>query len=228
VTLRIVSFCFDDGFRDSSVRTAALFEARRVRAEFCVLAAPEEAADPYISTTPIGDWDLWRDLAAAGHVIAPHGWAHERLADQAPQVAIDQCLRTFDAFRRALPDFDPAGRLFHPAYLTAPAELVAWLGAATAGVRLASGLRGLNDPRSFRRGGRVEAITFGPDGVDHALAQRTARFLAAESGWLVLVLHGLDGEGWGPTGHDALAGVLDALLAAGAEIRPASEVALAA
>lgn len=38
----------------------------------------------------------------------------------------------------------------------------------------------------------------GPDFCDDYVEQEINKFLATEGGWLILNLHGLDEEGWGP------------------------------
>jgi peptidoglycan/xylan/chitin deacetylase (PgdA/CDA1 family) len=216
---RTVSFCFDDGFAATAGKVRALFEARDLAATFCVLAAPEETADPFIRAAPIADWSFWREAAAAGHEVEPHGWAHERLVDLSPDEAMAGFERTFEVFGRELPGFDPPDHVFHFAYLTAPAAIVAELAPRVLGVRRALGGDGLNTEVTPA----VDCTTFG-DGADERLTARLDRFLAAEDGWLVLVLHGLDGEGWGPVRSATLAGELDRLLAAGVEISTASQM----
>ncbi|MBX3484335.1 polysaccharide deacetylase family protein [Phenylobacterium sp.] len=220
---RTVSFCFDDGFAATAGKVRALFEARGLAATFCVLAAPGETADPFIRAAPVADWGFWREAVAAGHEVEPHGWAHERLADLAPEAALAGFARTFDVFRRELPGFDPAAHACHLAYLTAPPGLVAGLAPQVLGVRQALGGAGLN--AAVRP--RVDCITFG-DPADERLKARLDDFLEDEDGWLVLVLHGLDGEGWGPVRADTLARELDLLLAAGARIETVSRTLRAA
>ena len=220
---RVVSFCFDDGFRASAEKIRAIFEARRVGATFCALAAPELAQDPFICGAAIADWGYWRDAVSAGHEVAPHGWAHERLSELPPAEARHSIERTLDAFRQEMPGFEARDQIFHLAYLTAPDLVVGHLAAQVLGVRRRVGRDGLNSRDGQVRGGDVDCITFG-DGADDLVTQRLARFVANELGWLVLVLHGLDGEGWGPVRAATLERALDDLLAASVEVRPAGEV----
>lgn len=221
---RTLSVCFDDGFRATADQARALFEARGLRATFCVLARPDLTADPFIRAAPIADWAYWREAASAGHEVAPHGWAHERLGDLDTQEACAGLDRTLDAFAAELPGFDPRDQLFHLAYLAAPAPVTQHLAACTLGVRRALGRAGLNPPGRHELGGDVDCITFG-DPAGELMTARLDRFLAAEEGWLVLVLHGLDSEGWGPVPREVLERQLDRLLDAGVLIAPAGQVA---
>lgn len=220
---RTVSFCFDDGFRETAGKVWSLFAARRLSATFCLLAAPELTADPFIRGRPIADWGFWREARAAGHDIAPHGWAHERLADLPTEVACAGLDRTLDAFQLELPGFDPLTQIFHLAHLAAPAPVVEHLSSRVLGVRRALGRAGLNPLAGHAAGAQVDCVTFG-DPADERLEARLAQFLDVETDWLVLVLHGLDGEGWGPVRAATLERQVDALLAAGVRIAPAGQV----
>jgi peptidoglycan/xylan/chitin deacetylase (PgdA/CDA1 family) len=221
---RTVSFCFDDGFRATADKVRAVFEARDLRTTFCVLARPDLTEDPFIRAAPIADWAYWREAVATGHEVAPHGWAHERLGDLDTEAACAGLDRTLDAFAAELPGFDPRDQLFHLAYLAAPAPVVQHLAARTLGVRRALGRAGLNPTGRHELGGDVDCITFG-DPAGELMRMRLDRFLAAEDGWLVLVLHGLDGEGWGPVAGEVLERQLDRLLDAGVRIASAGQVA---
>lgn len=220
--IRVVSFCFDDGFRASAEKIRAIFEARGLAATFCALAAPEQAQDPFIRGAEIADWGYWREAVSAGHEVAPHGWAHERLSELPPAEASASLERTLEAFARELPGFEAREQIFHLAYLAAPDPVVAHLSSRVLGVRRRMGREGLNPGRGHVRGGDVDCVSFG-DGADELVTRRLSRF-AGEAGWLVLVLHGLDGEGWGPVRAATLERALDHLLAACVEVRPAGAV----
>jgi peptidoglycan/xylan/chitin deacetylase (PgdA/CDA1 family) len=221
--MRVVSFCFDDGFRATADKVRAIFEARGLHASFCVLAAPGQAQDPFIRGAGIADWGYWRDAAAGGHEVAPHGWAHERLGEMPLPAACESLDRTLQTFAREMPGFEARDQLFHLAYLAAPEPVVDHIAGLALGVRRRIGRDGLNPLQGHRRGGSVDCITFG-DGADGLLEARLTRFVADEAGWLVVVLHGLDGEGWGPVCVATLSAALDRLLEAGAQVRPAGQV----
>lgn len=216
--MKHVSFCFDDGFRASADSVTRIFSARNVPACFCVLAAPELAADPFIRGASIADWSYWRETLAAGHEVAPHGYAHEHLGKIDPAEAQLSVRRTLDAFARELPQFDARRSLYHLAYLAAPAPIVEWIGARTLGARMALGNRGRNDPGAWLPGKPVDCMTFGPPDALSLARERIARFVRDEDGWLVLVLHGLDGEGWGTVASIGLEQMLDDVLDAGVAV----------
>lgn len=222
--MRQVSFCFDDGFRASADKIREIFGRRNLAASFCVLAAPELAEDPFIRPAPIADWSYWREAMAAGHEVAPHGYAHEHFGQLTFAAARERVQRTLDAFHTELPGFDAQESLFHLAYLAAPDEIVRWIGERTLGARRALGGGGLNDLSRWTRGASVDCITFRPPDADALLRERVTRFLDTEDGWLVLVLHGLDGEGWGTVSSETIGRLLDELLAAGVHIAPPNAV----
>ncbi len=216
--MKSVSFCFDDGFRASADSIARIFSNRGVAACFCVLAAPELAEDPFIRGARIADWAYWRETVAAGHEVAPHGYAHEHLGKISVEDAQASVQRTLDAFTRELPGFDPRQTLYHLAYLAAPAPIVQWIGEHTLGARMALGNAGRNDGAAWSRGKPVDCMTFGPPNAELRAHERLARFMGEEDGWLVLVLHGLDGEGWGTVASAALEQMLDEVLSAGVAV----------
>lgn len=225
--MRIVSFCFDDGFLASAKKIVRAFEDRACRACFCVLAAPELVCDPYISPSALGDWPYWREVRAGGHEIAPHGYAHERLEHLEFETACASISRTWDVFARELPSFEPTESLFHLAYLRAPEPIVDWIGARSLGVRGAFGANGRNDLLAPNDRRRVDCVTFGGDDVERRVESRLERFIQSEAGWLVVVLHGLDGEGWGSISSASLGRLLDRALEARLQLLPPNEVLLA-
>ncbi|WP_375392895.1 polysaccharide deacetylase family protein [uncultured Sphingomonas sp.] len=221
---KYLSFCFDDGFRRTADKVRRIFEARGLSACFCVLSAPELAEDPGIKGATIADWEYWRDAAAAGHEIGPHGHAHEVYGQIEPYLArrsIEECWRTLE---RELPGFDRRSSLFHVPYLSAPAELVEWIGMQSLGARVMLGHHGLN-PLPGRMPSLVDCACFGPDLVGAAAMKRLNEF-EHQQGWLVFVFHGLDDEGWGPVNSDEMEILVDRALAARMIIAPPSRLLL--
>lgn len=215
-----ISFCFDDGFRRSAQVIAEQFSRRGLSACFAVLAQPEEALDPYLRGADLGGWAFWRDLAAAGHEVAPHGLRHERYDDMSlpdTQVSVLHALQIMEA---ELPGFERSRSVFHVPYASAPPTTVDWLATQSLGVRLTRKGHGLNRWADLHPGGLVNSICFGPDEVDAAALARLRDFKADGDGWLVLALHGVDGEGWGPVSRHALERLIDEALAMGAEVVP--------
>jgi peptidoglycan/xylan/chitin deacetylase (PgdA/CDA1 family) len=217
--MHIVTLSFDDGFERSSIRTAEIFERYGLAAELHVLAAGHlgEPKESWHSRWRKGDFGLWSELRARGHSVMPHGYRHANKAelplDEAKR-SIEACL---DVFRAELDGFKASKASFAFPYNRSTPEIEAWLGTRV---------------RAFRTGGdpvmplprpgqqRVTCASFGPGRADDHLSRTVEAFLAGPSGWLCYNLHGLDGEGWGPTGSDTLARVLERLAAADALVLP--------
>ncbi len=217
---RAVSFCFDDGLRRSADKVARIFAARDLATTFCVLAAPERSNDPFIRPGDVADWGFWRQIRDAGHEVAPHGFAHEHLGRMPFADACDSIDRALDVLVRELPGFDPRANVFHLAYMSAPPAIARWIGQRALAVRMVTGGLGLNAWGNLVRGGPVDCMAWGPGPSDDPARDRIERFLESEEGWLVLVFHGLDGEGWGTMGAQSLERMLDRLLGAGVAVEP--------
>ncbi|MGV7123390.1 polysaccharide deacetylase family protein [Sphingopyxis sp. 550A] len=224
MTRKTVSFCFDDGFLESSRKTADLFEARGLRATFCAMASPANSNDSAHRGGVFVDWPLWRRWLASGHDVAPHGWAHERLSDMPFEQACRSLERMFEMFEAELPGFDPATSIFHTPYLSLPPALLDWVGARVAGVRLATGGGGINRRAGVAAKRPIDCIAFGPDGVAASAQRQIEAFARSDGDWLCLVLHGLDGEGWGALALGELAVLVDSCLHLEMDILPLIDI----
>jgi hypothetical protein len=72
---------------------------------------------------------------------------------------------------------------------------------------------------------RLGCWSEGPDNADKWVEQQTSEFLASSGGWLILNLHGLNEEGWGPVSSDYLNVLLKRLVKVDSlEILPAGVV----
>lgn len=217
----VVSFCFDDGFAASTRTTRRIFEDLGAKATFAALAAPGASVDPAHRGAAFVDWGWWREAVAAGHEVAPHGYAHERLADLRPDVARDSVRRCLDVFERELPGFTRRDAVFHVPYLVAPPGLLAWLEGQVLGIRLRTAGTGRNHGRAFRRGDPVDCAACVPPDVEASLERHLAGLRTDVAGeWRVVVLHGVDGEGWGPVGSRVLRQTVAELLGRGVRIEP--------
>lgn len=223
-----VSFCFDDGFARSAQTIRKVFEDRGAAACFAVLTEPEHSVDPNMAGVPIADWSFWQDTAAAGHEIGLHGRAHEHLGklrfDEA-RASIDAAVDAFDRYAPSQPASEP---VFHLPYLSAPDDVIEYVRQRYGTVRMGSAA-GQNTAAAVVATSRLNCLTFGPVNVDQRLRDCLETHVAAGSEWLVVVLHGLDDEGWGPISLDGLTNCLDYLLTAGVEIiPPGQQLAIAA
>jgi peptidoglycan/xylan/chitin deacetylase (PgdA/CDA1 family) len=214
----VVTLSFDDGFARSSVRTAEIFERYGLVAELHVLAAGHLAADDdWHGRWEKGDFSLWRELAARGHAVMPHGYRHadkSRLPLDEAKELIELCL---DVFRTELPGFDASRATFAFPYNNSTDELEAWLGTRVRAFRTRA------DPvmpLPYEGRKRVGCVSFGPGRADDDLVQTVESFLEGPPAWLCYNLHGLDDEGWGPVGSDTLCRVLERLLEREARVLP--------
>jgi hypothetical protein len=221
---KVVSFCFDDGLRESTFRTARLFEDRGVLATFCVLAQPSASEDPAHTHARFADWDDLRALRLSGHDIAPHGWAHERLGDMSFEAAQAGLARMFGKLEAELPGFDVAAAVFHAAYLQMPPDLSEWVLSRVRAIRVACGRGGRNGMPADAHNRLIDCVTFGPSGVLEGCERSLDDFMRGDDPWQVLVLHGLDGEGWGAISESDLARLVDRVAHDGLAIRSVAQV----
>ena len=215
-TTRFLTLSFDDGFRASSEKTAALFERFNLRAEFQIVATFGER-DPVTH----GDWALWNDLAARGHSIQPHGFNHTNKAEVGLTTARDLILRCLDAFDANLNDFDPARAIFAFPYNASTPEIEAWLATVVRAFRTGNG----SPINPLPRPDTVRLLSDASEDAESMLDRYVDDLLAHDEGWLIYCAHGLDGEGWGPMRSDYLERLLDRLTQVpNLEILPARDV----
>ena len=212
---RFLTFSFDDGFRASTEKTAALFEEFELRAEFHVVTAFGER-DP----ARFGDWALWNALSARGHSIQPHGYDHTNKAEVPLAVAQDSIRRCLDSFAENLHGFDAEKSIFGFPYLASTPELEAWLPGVVRAFRTSG--ETLN-PLPTRATTKLTTGAW-PD-AELRLDRCVDELLARDSGWLIYCAHGLDGEGWGPLRSEYLKALLERLTQApNRELLPARDV----
>jgi len=108
----IVTLSFDDGFKKSFLRTAAICEKHKLSACLNVVAAglPQDA---YIKKSPLGDFQLWNELKKRGHEIMPHGYRHENLQKVSFEEGKDLIRRCLDVFADKLEGFDAKQSVFN-------------------------------------------------------------------------------------------------------------------
>jgi len=208
----LVSLTFDDGFTLSARTLAGIFEEFGLRTSLNVIA---RGADPDFPppdewhNAPRGSWELWNEIAARGHEINPHGFDHTDPKKYPP----DENSRRVDAcigiFRERLRGFDPMKSVYACPYNSTTPEME---------VKLASSFR------AYRAGGnpvnpwpspkmkRINCWSDGPGNADASTGLQVNNFLGSSGGWLVLAMHGLDHEGWGPLSSDFLRRLLEKLV----------------
>jgi peptidoglycan/xylan/chitin deacetylase (PgdA/CDA1 family) len=210
----VVTLSFDDGFRESSLKTAEIHERHGLSACINVVATAHlptfEMPNEY-HRSPVGDFALWNELQARGHEIMPHGFKHANEAEMPLAQAQDLILRCLEVFDRELEGFERAKAVFNFPFNASTPELEGWLSTQVMAFRTGGPpFNFLPHPGQIR----LTCTSHGPDPIDEDLDRRVDELLARPSGWLVYNTHGLDGEGWGPLSSDGL----DRLLARLVEI----------
>lgn len=225
--MRYLTLSWDDGFSQSMQKVAQIFERYGLRAEINVLATAHEKDARYGENmapdgawgAPYGDFGLWNELQARGHVIQPHGLDHTNKALLPLPEAQARILRCLEIFSRELNGFDARQAIFNFPYNASTPALEAWLPGVVRAFRTAGkALNPLPGPAT------VKICTGGWEEAEPWLESTLDELLAVEDGWLVYNSHGLDGEGWGPLRSDFLVKMLEKALAEGVRILPARDV----
>jgi peptidoglycan/xylan/chitin deacetylase (PgdA/CDA1 family) len=206
-----VALVFDDGFTASCNRVARIFEQRGLSAVFAVLVRHEDFMPAFAK----GGFALWNELQSRGHVIHPHGLDHSDLSAIPHEQAVakvDACLR---AFGEKLDRFDPAQAIYHFAYNRSTPALDAHLLGKVRAIRstgpAGSPGSGFNTEANLAR--RVLSCAWhGPESCDDHLLAALRRAQDERPPLFLYMLHGLDGEGWGPLRAATLERVLDGLI----------------
>lgn len=210
----ILTLSFDDGFRKSSIRTAKIYEKYGLKACFNIIASAHlpsfKPADEYQAASPIGDFELWNRLKARGHEIMPHGHRHANLRALPHEEATDLILQSLDIFDKELKGFDRKKAVFNFPFNASTPELDAWLPKHVRAFRAGGGAV---NPWPHR--GQVKLTTGGAGGkgtTEENLDRTIDDFLTGPTGWCLITLHGLDGEGWKPIRSNYLDRLLDRLI----------------
>lgn len=202
----ILTFSFDDGFKKSFYRAAEIHEEYGLSACFNVIASghfPEfEAIDEWIRPELLGDFNDWNKLKGRGHEVMPHTWEHLNLTKIPLNKAkenIDKCLTYFED---NLDGYDNKTAVFNYAFLASTPEIEAYtlqkvLATRTGGWLFLEDTRA-NDIPTSKEPVRLGAWGNGPGYCDDYLEEEVNNFLKGDGGWLIINLHGFDGEGWGP------------------------------
>ena len=207
----IITLSFDDGFRNSSIRTAEIYEKYGLSSCINVIATAHlrqfELPNEY-HNWPVGDFTLWNELKRRGHEIMPHSYKHTNLTEIPLAEAKELVGRCIDVFNRELEGFRAGESVFNLPYNASTPELEEWLGTKFRAIRThGDAVNPLPHVGLFRLG----CTSHGPESIDDHLVETINHFLAGPSGWLVYNTHGLDDEGWGPLSSGLLDELLDRL-----------------
>ena len=221
-----LTLSFDDGFKKSFYRIADIHEKSGLHACLNVLASGHFGE---FSDDTLGNFDDWNKLKARGHEIMPHGWEHAHLTGIPPEQAKELITKCLDSFEKNLDGFVTSKAVFNFPYNASNPELEDFVLQRVRAVRT-GGWTYNNDtalnPMPSPGPVRIFCQSHGPDNSDAWTEQIINDFLASEKGgWLVLNLHGVDGEGWGPVSSDYLSGLLGRLVKVDKlAVMPAGEV----
>lgn len=226
--MHFLTLSWDDGFRESSLKTAEIYEKFGLRAEFNIVATanlPDNALPANMQPdacwgAPYGDFGLWNELQARGHFIQPHGYRHANKSQLPFEEGRALILKCVDIFSSKLAGFEPAETIFAFPYNDSTPELEAWLPEVVRAFRTRDpAINPLPAPQT------VKLATDGSEEAEPRLDQYLKELMAGPSGWLIYNTHGLDGEGWGPLRSEYLIRTLDRLVTLpDLKILPAREI----
>jgi len=211
----ILTLSFDDGFKDSFYRIADIHEEFGLKACLNVIASAHLEGwvppDEY-QTKPVGNFDDWNALKARGHEIMPHSWAHANLTEMPFEEATQRIDRCLAYFTEHLDGFGSSKAVYNFAFNASTPELESYALSRVRAIRTGGGDELANPFPTAEGPFRLACWSYGPENADHWVEEQVNQFLESEGGWLVLNLHGLDEEGWGPVSADYLRRLLGRLV----------------
>ena len=209
----IISFSFDDGFKKSFIKLAEIHEQYGLKACLNVIASGHmetfQAVDDWILPELMGDFDTWNNLVVRGHEVMPHSWQHLNLARQEPIEAKKLISKCVDYFNEHLMKFDPSKAVFNFPFNASNDELDQYTLSLVRAVRTRG--NAIN-PFPSKNSKILGCTSNGPSNNDDWVEDKVNSFLAMEGGWLILNLHGLDNEGWGPISDNYFVTLLERLV----------------
>lgn len=214
----ILTFSWDDGFKKSFHKTADIFERFGLKACLNVIASAHlkqfEEPNEYHSVE-VGDFNDWNALKKRGHEIMPHSWEHHNLTEipfDKAKIQINKCLKYFE---ENLEGYNNEDAIYNFAYNASNQQLDNYVLAKVRAVRTGGwnilGNKAENPFPAESSSGRLGCWSFGPGNADKWTENEINKFLKTPGGWLILNLHGLDDEGWGPVSSSFLKNLLNRL-----------------
>ncbi|MGD1893316.1 MAG: polysaccharide deacetylase family protein [Cyclobacteriaceae bacterium] len=215
----VLTLSFDDGFKKSFYRITEIHQEYGLLACLNVIATGHlkeyPIQDDWIKKDMLGDFDDWNTLKSQGHEVMPHTWQHLNLTkiplEQAKQ-NIDKCL---SFFAENLEGYQANETVYNFAYNASTPELDNYVLERVPALRTGGWLvlkDSMANPLPIASPISLGCWGHGPDYCDQYIDQEVNKFLTSEGDWLILNLHGLDGEGWGPLSTNYLDSLLKRLV----------------
>jgi peptidoglycan/xylan/chitin deacetylase (PgdA/CDA1 family) len=209
----ILTLSFDDGFKKSFYKIAEIHEKYGLKACLNVIASGHLPTfvppDEYHRNLIRGDFEDWNLLKERDHEIMPHSWDHSNLTKIPLEKAKEDILKCLDYFEKNLKGFKSYDAVYNFAFNASTPELEDF--ALTHALAIRSGgwdiIKDHRLENSFPKSGkpvRLGCWSYGPDNADKWVEDEITKFLFGSGGWLILNLHGLDEEGWGPVSSSYL------------------------
>ena len=201
-----LTLTFDDGFKKSSYRTADIFENYGLKASINIIASGHLKSfkrDPkWMPNHLLGNFNDWNKIKSKGHEIMPHSWEHLNLTKISFKQAFENIDKCLESFKNNLDGFSESDSVFHYPYNSSNYTLDEYLLNKVKAVRAGGWLylknKLSNEIPSKKNKLRIGTWSHGPGLCDDYIEKYINDFLNSSGGWLVLNLHGLDSEGWGP------------------------------
>ena len=225
----ILTLSFDDGFKRSFYTIADIHEDVGLKACLNVIASGHlpgfKQVDDWILPELMGDFDDWNRLKERGHEVMPHSWKHLNLGKKSfgrSKRLIDKCLAYFEA---NLEGYKNSEAVFNFPFNSSTPALEEYLLTKVKAIRSRANTT-YNMIPDNDQSVRLGCYSNGPNNIDGWVEKTTRDFLHdPQGGWLILNLHGLENEGWGPISTDFLKRFLKEMVKVDyLEIMPAGEV----
>ncbi len=215
-----LTLSFDDGFKKSFYKIAEIHEYYGLKACLNVIATGHlksfNTEPQWIPQNLLGDFNDWNKLKERGHEIMPHTWEHLNLTEIPIEKAKDNIEKCLVYFEENLSGYKAKGAVYNFAYNASTPELEKFVLSKVSAIRTGGWLvlkdSMVNDFPAGEFPLRLGCWGHGPDFCDDYVEKEINNFLAGEGGWLILNLHGLDEEGWGPVSTTYLDNLLRRLI----------------
>ena len=212
----ILTLSFDDGFKKSFYKVAEIYKEHGLRACLNVVALGHvhgAVKDEWIEKSPLGDFNDWNKLKSAGHEVMLHTYDHKNLTQLPLSEAKENIDKCFEYFEKNLQGFKTSEAVYNFAYNESTLELDQYVLKRARAIRtdaglVLSGLNKINPLPKNEKAFRLGCLAYGPGLGDEHVDSFVNDFLAKPNGWLIINLHGLDDEGWGPISSKYLDGLL--------------------